>query len=204
METFKATPTFIEWKRSWDNVKYGNTVHTFNMTVERENGMIDDGIFTTLSENQTKFKIGELAEIKTSSVTEDHELTTKFDKVSQHDAGSGGSGKGGYSGKNDPVKQRAIAANVSIECANRIILNMEQGDAVKADLSALKTMADKIYKYIMEKAQGDTQQSITIQAQTKIVTNYFHAYPNVPMSTSDQALKYVDDLVAWVNNKAKG
>ena len=203
MANFKATPTFIEWKRIYNHPSYGE-IHTFNMTVELENGTLEEGIFTTTKQYQTKFKVGEKVDFKTSEVTEDHELTIKFNKVDTAGAGSGGSGGGGYNAKNDPVKQRSIVANVSLECANRIIIHMGQVDAIKPDLIGIKTMSDKIYNYIMTKAEGDIQKSITIQAQVKIVTDYFHLYPNLKLSTSDQALKFVDSMVDYVFEKAKG
>ena len=199
METFKGTPTFIEWKRSYHNVKFDNTIHTFNISVERENGMIDDGIFTTTKENQTKFKVGEKVEMKTSAVTEDHELTTKFDKVSQKGSGTGGSGS-----SKDSVKDRSIVANVSILCATRMVVNKGKVDAITNDLTGILTLANKVYEYIMEKGAGNTQKSITIQAQVKIVTEYFHNFPNVTLDTSNNVLEAADKLIAWVENKAKG
>ena len=204
MADFKAKPTFIEWKRSYENKKFGSTIHTFNMTVELANGTLEEGIFTTTKQDQNKFTVGEEVQLKTSVVTEDHEPTTKFDKVNTDGAGSGGSGNSGYSSKKDPTKDRSIVANVSLECANRIIIHMGQAEFIKPDIAGIKTMADKFYKYIMDKSGGDTQKSITIQAQLKIVTEYFHLYPQLEITTSDQVLKYVDEMVDYVFNKAKG
>jgi len=132
--------------------------------------------------------------------TEDHESVIKFDIIST--GGQGGSGGG--SSKSNSVKDRSIVANVSILCAIRMIINGSKGDSVKNDLTGITTMAEKVYNYIMTKANGNTQLSITIQAQVKIVTEYLFMFPNVSLDTSDEALAAADKLIAWVELKAKG
>jgi len=192
----KAIPSRIDWVREYTN-NYG-TFHVFE--IQFDNG--DVGEFTTTKkDDQTKFTIDEeVVYTATENTDKQGNVYNKIDKPKQDQRPSGSGGSRGQ----DPLKQRSIMANVALECANRIIIHMDQTDAIKPDLAGLKTMADKFYNYIMTKSAGDTQKSITIQAQLKIVTEYFHLYPNLEFSTSDQALQFVDEMVAYVYDKAKG
>jgi hypothetical protein len=203
MSQINATPTFIEHKREWLNEKHGNTIHVFSMSVESEDGKIHEGIFTTTTANQTKFKVGTSCLMKMDTATEDHETVIKFNKVNT--GGSGGSGGGSRGGgRYDAVKDRSIMANVSVYVAMKMIIKNNSADVVKNDLKAITIMANKVFEYISEKANKDTQQSITIQAQIKLVAEHLYDFPNVSTDTSVQILEATDKLVEWVNMKTKG
>jgi len=45
MADIKGTPTFIQWKRSYENQKYNSTIHVFDITCDMEDGTQKSGVF---------------------------------------------------------------------------------------------------------------------------------------------------------------
>lgn len=191
---FKAKPVFIDWKREFTG-KHG-TIHVFNMTVEKETGETLEGIFRTTKRDQTKFKLNDTVLMKTKEAEEDHEKVVLFDKVSESRTTGGAGSK---------EKDRAIAANVSILCAARLLSNNKQvAENVKDDLNGFLTVANKIYEWLDEHHKKGVQDAINAQAQIKIVSEYFHLLPQLDLLSTTSAIKYTEKLIEWVNMKMKG
>ena len=192
-------PVSIEWNREWEGPN--GTVHYFD--IEFDDDDLTKGQFSTTKKNQTKFTIGKEVKFTTEVKTNTRGEYFKIDIAKDPNAGKGGTGGGnrGSGSHMSPEVEASITASVCLDSAAICILKTGKADQVKEDLVALHAIANKFFKHIMEKSNGNRQLSINYQSRLKEVVGTLMDYPSLNIKSTDDILRYVDLEVSFLQMK---
>ena len=152
--TAESVPTSITFKRSYPS-KYGGDIYLYD--IEFEDGTTGEFSTTKGPEEQDKFVIGKRVTYGADPAEDKRGNSyTKIDIYHKDKPATGYGGRGGGRGTGKSWgSEESIVASVCLDCANIIVEKQNLQENVNPDLRTLHALADKFYKYIMEKAGSD-------------------------------------------------